>query len=70
MASETGTTIEYHLSLDDEERAELETLLEQALGETRVEAHRTHTPAFREQVQRQEDVIRRLLEKLSRLRNP
>ena len=44
------------------------TLLERALGETRVEVHRTHTPGFRDQVLHQEAVIRRLLEKLQRLR--
>jgi hypothetical protein len=34
------------------------------LGETRVEVHRTHTPEFREQVQRREAILRRLIEKL------
>ena len=55
-------------TLDAEERTELVTLLERELGETRVEAHRTHTPDFREQVLRQEAVIRRLLDKLQRPR--
>ncbi len=61
-------SIEDQLTIDDEERAELMTLLERALAETRVEAHRTHTPGFRDQVLHQEAVVRRLLDKLRRLR--
>ncbi len=50
--------------LDEEERSELSQLLDHALRETRVEVHHTHTPDFRDQVQRREEVLRRLLEKL------
>jgi len=43
------------LALDKEERTVLLGLLEQALGETRVEVHRTHTPDSRMQVQHRLD---------------
>jgi hypothetical protein len=52
----------------EEERAELLRLVEHSLGETRVEVHRTHTPDFRADVQREEQVLRGLLTKLSRSR--
>ena len=68
MSTEATKPSEDHLTIDAEERAELVTLLERALGETRVEAHRTHTPDFREGVLHEEAVIRRLLDKLERLR--
>jgi hypothetical protein len=48
----------------EEERAVLLDLLQQALGETRVEVHRTHTPSFRDKVLREEQLIRGLVEKL------
>jgi hypothetical protein len=54
------------VTFEEQERSELLGLLEQALGETRVEVHRTHTPDFREQVQRREEILRRLIEKLRR----
>ena len=50
MSAETTKPIEDLLTIDDEERTELVTLLERALAETHVEAHRTHTPGFRERV--------------------
>lgn len=52
------------LSLSEEEASELLHLLEQSLGETRVELHRTHTPDFRSHVQHQETIFRGLIEKL------
>jgi hypothetical protein len=55
------------LSLSAEERDSLLDLLRQALGETRVEVHRTHTPAFRELVLAQEVLIRNLIGKLEQL---
>jgi hypothetical protein len=54
----------YTLTLSSEERDALLSLLRQALGEARVEAHRTHTPAFRDLVLDQQAVIRILIEKL------
>lgn len=56
------------LTLTQEERNSLLDLLKQALGEARIEVHRTHTPAFREQVLHQESLIRGLVDKLDRLR--
>ena len=55
---------EFNLVLSELERAELVILLENALGEARVEVHRTHTPDYRENVQHEETVIRKVLDKL------
>jgi hypothetical protein len=52
------------LALDEEERAILRGLLEQALGETRVEVHRTHTPEFRVQVQHREVLLAKMIKKI------
>ena len=52
------------VTLDEEERAELLHLIEQALIDTRVEVHRTHTPDYRGQVIHREEVLRRLIQKL------
>jgi len=60
-ASQAGTLT---VVLDEQERSELSQLLDHALRETRVEVHHTHTPDFRDQVQRREEVLRRLIEKL------
>jgi hypothetical protein len=54
----------YTVVLDEQERNELRQLLDHALRETRVEVHRTHTPDFHDQVQRREELYRRLIEKL------
>ena len=54
------------LALDEEERAVLLQLLEQALSETRVEVHRTHTPDFRMQVQHREELLAKMIEKIGR----
>jgi len=56
---------EMHLSFTTEELALLHRLVESALGEARVEVHRTHhTPAYREQVKAEEAMLRGLLEKM------
>ncbi len=52
------------LSLTEEERTELLALLEYTLGETRVEVHHTHTPAYRDQAQHREAIVRSLIEKV------
>ncbi len=52
------------LSITEEERFELIRLLEQALQETRVEIHRTHTPGYRKRVIGEESLVRSLLTKL------
>lgn len=55
---------EFHLTLSEREKQYLEGLLKSALGETRVEAHRTHTPVYREQVLGEEKLVRELLTKV------
>jgi hypothetical protein len=54
----------YTLTLSDRERDSLLGLLRRAFGEARVEAHRTHTPDFRDLVLGEQAVIRGLIEKL------
>jgi len=55
---------DFQLVLNDGEKQYLERLLKSALGETRVEAHRTHTPAYRQQVLEEEELVRQLLAKV------
>lgn len=55
---------DFTLTLTEAERAEILHLLEQSFKETRVEVHRTHTPGYREDVQRQEATLRGLLDKV------
>ena len=55
------------LMISEEERVEMVRLLEQVLGETRVEIHRTHTPDYRDRVIGQESLLRGLLAKLQRV---
>jgi len=62
ISSKTTGTIQ--LTLDQAESTELLRLLENALGETRVEVHRTHTPQFRAGVQHEEGILKSILEKL------
>lgn len=52
------------MTLSSEERAELIMLVSEALGESRIESHRTHTPEFRERVLGEQSILRGLLEKL------
>ena len=52
------------LALNDREKQFLEGLLKSALRETRVEAHRTHSPDFRQQVLGEEELVRQLLAKI------
>lgn len=67
MSAQVLQQSSYTLSLSAAERDSLVDFLRQKLGEARVEAHRTHTPAFRDLVFAQEALIRVLLEKLERL---
>ena len=55
---------EHPLVLSDEEQQYLITHLKSALEETRVESHHTRTSAYREQVRREEALLRGLLTKL------
>jgi hypothetical protein len=59
-ASEAGTTT---LTFDKAEKDELLQLLDTALGDLRVEVHRTHTPDFRTQLLRREELLRGLIAK-------
>jgi hypothetical protein len=52
------------LTLTPEEQQYLVGFLEAALKDRRIEEHRTRTPAYREHVIREEDVITGLLNKL------
>lgn len=56
---------EVRLNLTPDEAAVLLRLVGSALGETRVEVHRTHhNPQFRQEVLEEEDLLRGLLAKL------
>jgi hypothetical protein len=56
---------DFHLVLNERDKEYLEGLLKSALGETRVEAHRTHSsPDYRQQVLGEEELIRQLLAKV------
>jgi hypothetical protein len=57
---------EFHLVLNEQEKAYLERILKSALGETRVEVHRTHTPDYRQQVLGEEELVRQLLAKVQK----
>jgi hypothetical protein len=53
------------LTLTANERDLIVRLLDRELGETRSELHRTHySPEFREDVEREERLLRQLLDKL------
>ena len=67
MSVEPTSPTERSLIVDDQERAVLVELLERELGESRVEARRTRTPDFKEQVLHEEEMVRRLIAKLQRL---
>lgn len=56
-----------NLDLTAEERDELMRLVDNSLSETRVEVRRTRTPDFRDQLQREEELLRRLHDKLERM---
>jgi hypothetical protein len=64
MSQEKSPTSEHTITLTAEQRTELLHLLEHTLGETRVEAHRTHTPDYRDGVLRKEAMLRELIQKL------
>ncbi len=66
---DTATETRMHtLTISEVERAEIVRLLEQVLGETRVEVHRTHTPEYRDRVLAAESLLRGLLDKFSQLK--
>jgi hypothetical protein len=58
---------EFNLVLSEREKQYLEGMLKSALGETRVEAHRTHySPEYRQQVLGEEELVRQLLAKVQK----
>jgi len=58
---------ETQIKLSQEEKTYLVRILQNAIGETRVEAHRTHhSPQFRDQVLGEEKLLRGLVEKLEK----
>lgn len=67
MTTATGV-VTHSFTISEEERAELIRILDRALGESRVEAHRTHTPEFRDRVLREQSLLRGLLERFSHMR--
>jgi hypothetical protein len=67
MSAQDRKQSTYTVTLSDQERDGLLGLLRQTFAETRVEAHRTHTPNFRGLVLGQEALVRGLIEKLERL---
>ncbi len=67
MAAKTMPVM-HSFMISEEERDELIRLLEQVLGETRVEVHRTHTPEYRERVLEEEALLRGMLEKFQQMR--
>ena len=54
--------------VSEEERTELIRLLEQACGESRIEMHRTHTPAYRDRVSGEQALLRGLLDRFQHMR--
>jgi hypothetical protein len=63
----TQLSTTFTLSLNEVERAELLTLLEREIRETRVEARRTESPEYQDAVHREETVLQGLIDNLRRL---
>lgn len=59
-------TTETTVTLTRDENDYIVRILQNALAETRVEVHRTHTPKFRDRVLEEETLIRGLLTKLDK----
>jgi hypothetical protein len=58
---------QFNWLLHEREKQYLEAKLKSALGETRVEAHRTHySPEYRQQVLGEEELVRQLLAKVQK----
>ncbi len=64
----TTEAVSHSYTITEEERAELIRLLDRALGESRGESHKTHTPEFRDRVLREQSLLRGLLKRFSHLR--
>ena len=66
MATASGSAQAFSLSLNEEERTLLLSVLEQALREKRLEVHRTEAIDYRQHLQRQETLLESLISRLSR----
>jgi hypothetical protein len=66
MPANDQQVTQFILALDEAEHAELLTLLERELRETHVEARRTESPDYRDEVHHRESVLHALIEKLRR----
>jgi hypothetical protein len=66
MPATTTTPVDFTLTLTEEERMQLLSLLEQTLRDTHVEARRTEAPRYQEEIHHQEAALRRLIDKLRR----
>jgi hypothetical protein len=64
QANEQST--KFILAMDEMEHAELLKLLERELRDTRVEARRTESPDYQDEVHHQESILEGLIEKLRR----
>jgi hypothetical protein len=64
----TAYPVEVALMLNEHERTELLSLLQESLVDTHAEKRRTEAPAYHERLERQEALIRSLIEKVRRLR--
>ena len=67
MSAQVSQQSRYTLTLSDQERESLLGLVQQALADARVAAHRTHTPDYRALIIGQAVLLRELVEKLGRL---
>jgi len=66
MPGTVTATEAFTLALTEEERTQLSSLLEQALRDTSIEAHRTDALDYKGWVERREAVLRNLVDKLRR----
>jgi len=66
MTTVATTPTELTITVTDEERALLQTLLQPLLRDKLIEVHRTDAPAYRVSVQREADALENLLDKLRR----
>jgi hypothetical protein len=66
MPAVSTTSVDFTLTLTEEERTLLLDLLEQTFRDTHVEARRTEAPQFQQQIHHQEAVLRGLIDKLRR----
>jgi hypothetical protein len=60
----TTVTPQFPLVLSEEERTQLLSLLEQVLRDTRIEAHRTDAPDYREWIERRESIVQGIINRL------